>query len=100
LEEGEYQLQFKKYSTSFDVFDFTVKVYSTVEVKFEDEDESQTQKITLTEEQLKKLPNLGSGWPKEKTAVNATLPDDKSPRIKDPEQPKPDVPSTDKILGN
>lgn len=65
LEPGEYQLQFKKYSQSFDVFDFTMKVYSSIEVKFEDEDDSQTKKIQLTPEQLKKLPKLDSTSEKE-----------------------------------
>lgn len=38
LTKGEYQIHFKKYSTSFDVFDFTVKMYSNKHVKLIDDE--------------------------------------------------------------
>jgi hypothetical protein len=38
LTKGDYQLQFKKYSPGFDVFDFTVKLYSKIPIKLIDEE--------------------------------------------------------------
>jgi hypothetical protein len=48
LNKGEYQIQFKKYSQGFDVFDFTVRVYANREVKLIDEDVHHTSKVELT----------------------------------------------------
>ena len=41
LTKGEYQVHFKKYSGTFDVFDFTVKVYSKNIIKLIDEEENE-----------------------------------------------------------
>jgi hypothetical protein len=43
LSRGDYQIQFKKYSTSFDVYDFTVRVYADKLIKLIDDED---QKIT------------------------------------------------------
>jgi hypothetical protein len=48
LNKGDYQIQFKKYSSGFDVFDFTVRVYANREVKLIDEDVHHTSKVELT----------------------------------------------------
>jgi hypothetical protein len=38
LTRGDYQIQFKKYSPGFDVFDYTVRVYSPNGIKLIDEE--------------------------------------------------------------
>jgi len=38
LTRGDYQIQFKKYSTGFDVFDYTVRVYAPNGIKLIDEE--------------------------------------------------------------
>ena len=48
LAKGEYQIQFKKYSSGFDVFDFTVRVYANMKVKLIDEDVHHTSRVELT----------------------------------------------------
>jgi hypothetical protein len=48
LNKGDYQIQFKKYSSGFDVFDFTVRVYANMKVKLIDEDVHHTSKVELT----------------------------------------------------
>ena len=48
LTKGEYQIQFKKYSTGFDVFDFTVRIYSSEQIKLIDNEQEEIKKIKLT----------------------------------------------------
>jgi len=38
LTKGNYQIQFKKFSTGFDVFDFTVRMYSQSMIRLIDDD--------------------------------------------------------------
>jgi hypothetical protein len=45
LTKGDYQIHFKKYSTSFDVFDFTVKMYSNKHVKLIDDEDKIITKV-------------------------------------------------------
>ena len=58
LTKGDYQIQFKKYSTGFDVFDFTVKMQSDRFIKLIDDDHEEIKKITLTKEQMAKIPSI------------------------------------------
>lgn len=60
LAKGDYQIQFKKYSPGFDVFDFTVRMYSGKEIKLIDEEVSEIQKVKLTKEQIDKIPKIGA----------------------------------------
>lgn len=71
LKSGEYQIQFKKYSSAFDVFDFTVKILSDIDLKLVDEEEHEIQKVKITEEQMKKIPKIGAEAKKEATTVSA-----------------------------
>lgn len=66
LKPGEYQIHFKKYSSAFDVFDFTVKVLSNIDLKLVDEEEHEIQKVKISEEQMKKIPKIGAEAAQEK----------------------------------
>jgi hypothetical protein len=66
LTKGDYEIHFKKYSGAFDVFDFTVKIYSKNHIKMIDEDEHEIQKVKLTPEQLQNIPELGTDINKNK----------------------------------
>lgn len=48
LTKGDYQIQFKKYSNGFDVYDFTVKLHSDRFIKLIDDDHEEIKKIHLT----------------------------------------------------
>ena len=58
LTKGEYQIQFKKYSQSFDVFDFTVRMYAQQQIKFIDDEEANIKKIKLTTAMIDKIPKI------------------------------------------
>jgi len=58
LTKGEYQVQFKKYSTGFDVFDFTLKMQSDRHIKLIDDDDEEIKKVILTKEQMAKIPSI------------------------------------------
>lgn len=45
LKAGKYQVHFKKYSSSFDVFDFTARIYSPKNIKLIDDDDENLKKI-------------------------------------------------------
>ena len=60
LEKGDYQIHFKKYSQSFDVYDFTVKLYASRKDKFIDDEESAIKKVKLTQEMIAKIPKITS----------------------------------------
>lgn len=81
LTKGEYEIHFKKYSGAFDVFDFTVKIYSKAHIKLIDEDEHEIQKVKLTPEQLQNIPELGND-------ANKTKKDDKKQDKTDSEPSK------------
>lgn len=59
LKRGDYQIQFKKYSSASDVFDFTVKIYSEKQITILDEEEHAKKNVKLTTEQIKKIPKIG-----------------------------------------
>lgn len=65
LRPGEYQIQFKKYSSAFDVFDFTVKILSNIDIKLVDEEEHEIQKVKISDEQMQKIPKIGAEAAKE-----------------------------------
>lgn len=72
LTKGDYQIQFKKYSTGFDVFDFTVKMHSDRFIKLIDDDHEEIKKITLTKEQLRKIPSIKDKEPSASNKVNVS----------------------------
>jgi len=72
LTKGEYQIHFKKYSTSFDVFDFTVKMYSNKHVKLIDDEDKTITKVELSKEIIAKLPTI-----KDYKSVQKVLNDEK-----------------------
>lgn len=72
LTKGEYQVHFKKYSTSFDVFDFTVKMYSNKHVKLIDDEDKTITKVELSKEIIAKLPTI-----KDYKSVQKVLNDEK-----------------------
>jgi hypothetical protein len=61
LTKGNYQIHFKKYSTGFDVFDFTVKILSNRHFKIQDEDSEETKNVKLTKEMIDKIPQIKKG---------------------------------------
>ena len=44
LTKGQYQIQVKKYSFGFDVYDFTARIYSSKNIKLVDIEESEINK--------------------------------------------------------
>lgn len=58
LKAGKYQVHFKKYSSSFDVFDFTARIYGPKNVKLVDDDEENLQKVQLSKEVIAKIPSI------------------------------------------
>jgi hypothetical protein len=44
LTKGQYQIQVKKYSFGFDVYDFTTRIYSSKNIKLVDIEESEINK--------------------------------------------------------
>ena len=48
LTKGDYQIQFKKYSTGFDVFDFTVRMYAQNMIKMIDDELTTINGVQLT----------------------------------------------------
>jgi len=58
LTKGEYQIQFKKYSNGFDVFDFTTRLYADKMIKLIDDDGEEMQRIKLKEETENKMPTI------------------------------------------
>lgn len=58
LTKGDYQLQFKKYSNGFDVFDFTTRIYSEKMIKLIDDDDEQLKKVILSKEVEDKIPTI------------------------------------------
>jgi putative heme degradation protein len=58
LKAGKYQIHFKKYSSAFDVFDFTARVYSPRSIKLLDDDDEALKKIQLSKEVMAKIPSI------------------------------------------
>jgi hypothetical protein len=58
LTKGEYQIQFKKYSNGFDVFDFTTRLYADKMIKLIDDDGEEMQRIKLKEETENTMPKI------------------------------------------
>jgi hypothetical protein len=50
LTKGSYQIQFKKFSNGFEVFDFTVRMYSQKMIKLIDDENEKISAIQLTKE--------------------------------------------------
>jgi len=57
LTKGDYQVQVKKYSFGFDLFDFTTRIYSEKNIKLTDVEEQEIKKAK--EKQEKKKDNVG-----------------------------------------
>lgn len=55
LTKGNYQIQFKKFSNGFEVFDFTVRMYAEKMIKLIDEDNQKMSAIQLTKEDEAKI---------------------------------------------
>lgn len=73
LQKGKYQIHFKKYSSGFDVYDFTVRMYGERQIKFIDDEEVEIKKVKLTKEMVDKIPKIG-----QKPSENAAQKIDKS----------------------
>jgi len=58
LTKGDYQLHFKKYSTGFDVFDFTARIYADRMIKLIDDDDEHLKKVQLSKEMMDKIPSI------------------------------------------
>jgi len=58
LTRGEYQVHFKKYSTGFDVYDFTVRVYADKLIRLIDDEDQKITQIELSKEVIDKIPNI------------------------------------------
>jgi len=58
LPKGQYQIHFKKYSSGFDVFDFTARIYAPKSVKLIDDDDENLKKIELSKEVIAKIPTI------------------------------------------
>lgn len=72
LAKGEYQIHFKKYSQSFDVFDFTVRMYAEQQVKIVDDEEANIKKVNLTAAMIAKIPKINDATienPSDKAAM-------------------------------
>mmetsp|Transcript_39555 Transcript_39555/g.60428 ORF Transcript_39555/g.60428 Transcript_39555/m.60428 type:complete len:139 (-) Transcript_39555:701-1117(-) len=65
LTKGDYQVQFKKYSNGFDVFDFTVRMFADKHIKLIDDDEEELKKISLSKEVMDKIPSIKEDEPQE-----------------------------------
>lgn len=50
LTKGDYQVQFKKYSNGFDVYDFTLKMFADKLIKLVDDDNEELKKVKLSKE--------------------------------------------------
>jgi len=70
LTKGEYQIQFKKYSNGFDVFDFTTRLYADKMIKLIDDDGEEMQRIKLKEETENKMPTIKEKKMKKKVEKN------------------------------
>lgn len=58
LKAGNYQIHFKKYSSSFDVFDFTARIFAPRNIKLIDDDDENLKKIQLSKEVIAKIPSI------------------------------------------
>ena len=58
LSRGDYQVHFKKYSTGFDVYDFTVRVYADKLIRLIDDEDQKITQIELSKEVIDKIPNI------------------------------------------
>lgn len=58
LTKGDYQIQFKKYSNGFDVFDFTTRIYADKMIKLIDDDGEEMQRVKLKEETENSMPTI------------------------------------------
>jgi len=58
LTKGDYQIQFKKYSNGFDVFDFTTRLYADKMIKLIDDDGEEMQRVKLKEETENSMPTI------------------------------------------
>lgn len=58
LTKGDYQIQFKKYSNGFDVFDFTTRIYADKMIKLIDDDGEEMQRVKLKEETENNMPTI------------------------------------------
>ena len=61
LTKGDYQIHFKKYSTGFDVFDFTARIYADKMIKLIDDDDEHLKKVELSKEMMDKIPSIRDG---------------------------------------
>jgi len=68
LTKGEYQIQFKKYSNGFDVFDFTTRLYADKMIKLIDDDGEEMQRVKLKEEVENNMPTIKEKRKLKKTA--------------------------------
>lgn len=58
LTRGDYQIHFKKYTTGFDVYDFTVRIYADKLIKLIDDEDQKITQIELSKEVIDKIPNI------------------------------------------
>lgn len=58
LKAGKYQLHVKKYSSAFDIFDFSARIYSPRNIKLIDDDDEALKKIELSKEVISKIPSI------------------------------------------
>lgn len=76
LSKGAYQIQIKKYSFGFDVFDFTARIYSQKNIKLVDVEEQEIKKIK--QKQDKKKEHVGSS----RTITESSNPTSKENELK------------------
>lgn len=58
LTKGDYQIHFKKYSSGFDVYDFTVRVYADKMIRLIDDEDQKITNIELSKEVMDKIENI------------------------------------------
>ena len=58
LSHGNYQIHFKKYSSGFDVFDFTIRIYADKMIRIVDDENERVESVTLSKEVIDKLSNI------------------------------------------
>lgn len=58
LTKGNYQVQFKKYSSGFDVYDFTLRVYADKLIRLIDDEDQKITNVELSKEVMDKIQNI------------------------------------------
>lgn len=58
LTKGDYQIQFKKYSNGFDVYDFTVRMYAENMIKMVDDEFTTVNSVQLTKQEEDKIKSI------------------------------------------